>query len=276
MATQVLERRADMTRPYFPWISWGAIFGGLATGMATFILLAMLGLAAGFTAVDPGAAEPVGAAPAITGIWTGISLLLAAFVGGYVASRMSGMSRRTDGILHGFVAWGVITLTAVYLVTTSVGALLGGTFNLLGQGAQALGQAAGAAGGAVTGPGAQNQLQSLITGSPEGAQVSPEAMGSLHQQLADGNRQGAIQVMVNQMGFTQERAETMVDQAMPLYGAVQQAPQQGEEVAQTAVSGLTAASWWLFGGLLVSLVLGMVGGWVGAKATVGRRSVMAH
>ncbi len=266
MATQTIERRADFTRPHFPFISWGAIFGGLAAGLSTFILLAMLGLAVGITAIDPQATEPVGRVPAITGIWTGISMILAAFVGGYIASRMSGMSRRTDGLFHGFVAWGAITLAMIYLVTTSVGALLGGTFNILGQGLQAV--------GTVTGAAAEGQdLGALITGTP-GVEVSPEALGTLQEQLGAGDREGAIGTMVA-MGFTRERAEPLVDQGMALIGATQQI--EGQEVAAAAVEGLTRAAWFIFAGLLLSMALGIVGGWAGAQSSVKRRGpAIAH
>jgi hypothetical protein len=266
MAT-IVDRRTDFTRPHFPWISWGAIFGGLAAGLATFILLAMLGLAVGITAIDPQATEPVGRVPAITGIWTGISMILAAFVGGYVAARMSGMSRRSDGLFHGFVAWGVITLAMIYLVTTSVGALLGGTLNILGQGMQAV--------GAVTGAAADGQqLETMITGSP-GVEVTPEALSSLQQQLSAGDREGAINTMVTEMGFTRDRAEPIVDQGMALLGAAQQV--EGQEVAAAAVEGLSRAAWFIFAGLFLSLLLGVAGGWVGAQSTVKRRGpAIAH
>src|SRR5512145_1445748 len=37
-------------------------------------------------------------------------MLIAAFVGGYVAARSAGLRRSTDGILHGVVWWGVTVL----------------------------------------------------------------------------------------------------------------------------------------------------------------------
>jgi hypothetical protein len=244
--------------------------------MATFILLAMLGLAAGFTAIDPQAAEPVGQVPMLTGIWTGISMIIAAFVGGYVAASISGLSRRTDGIFHGFVVWGVSTLLFFYLITTSLGALLGGAFSVLGQGTQALtGVVGGAAGQAAESPGIMGQLESLITGTPEGAEITTESLNNLQQQLSAGDREGAMNVMVNEMGFAPERAETLVDQAMSLTATAQQLP-SGEEVASTAVSGLTRASWFLFGGLLLSMILGIAGGMAGSLRVVKRRIPLAH
>lgn len=267
MAVETYETRSTTGRVKVPWISWGAIFGGLASGMATFLLLALLGLAAGITAIDPQAAEPVGQVPMLAGIWTGISMLLSAFVGGFVAARISGLSRRSDGIFHGFVTWGVSTLLFAFLVTTSVGNLLGGVFNVLGQGLQA-----GA--GAVAGQG-QGGLESLIGGSAGGADISRQSLDNLQQQLSAGNRQGAIDVMVNEMGFSPDRAATVADQAMQLQGVAQQLP-SGQEVASAAVSGLTAASWWLFAGILLSLILGVFGGATGARGAAKRRTALVH
>jgi hypothetical protein len=268
MATTVMETRAGETgigragTIRMPYISWGAVFGGLAAGMATFFLLALFGMATGFTAIDPQAAEPVGRVPTFAGIWTGFSMLAGAFIGAYVAARMSGMSRRTDGILHGFVAWGVSTLFFVYLVTTGIGALMGGTFAVLGQGVQA-------AGGVATSPTAQQQLEQLITGSP-GVQISGESLSNLQQQMQAGNREGAIGVLVGEMGFTRDRAEVVVDQGMAIMGTAQQV--EGQEVAATAVEGLSRASWFLFAGVLLSLVVALGGGYLGAKAIVARRT----
>jgi hypothetical protein len=271
METRAGETRAGLTRPRMPYISWGAVFGGLAAGMATFFLLALFGIAAGFTAIDPTAAEPVGRVPTFAGIWTGFSMLLGAFVGAYVAARMSGMSRRSDGLLHGFVAWGVSTLFFVYLVTTGIGALLGGTFAVLGQGVQA---AAGAAGGVATSPTAQQQMEQLITGSP-GAQITGESLSNLQQQMSAGNREGAIGVLVGEMGFTRDRAEVVVDQGMAIMGTAQQV--EGQEVAATAVEGLSRATWFLFAGVLLSLAVALGGGYLGAKAIVARRTPLhAH
>jgi hypothetical protein len=268
MAVQTIETEYTQRKNVFPWFSWSAIFGGLASGMATFILLALLGVAAGITAIDPQSAEPVGSVPLMAGIWTGISMLLSAFVGGYVAARLSGLSRRTDGLLHGFVVWGVNTLFFVFLVTTSVGSLLGGVFNVAGQSIRGI---AGAAGEAATSQQGQSPLQALLGG----ANVDQQSLSALQDRISAGDRQGAVDVMVNQMGMDTGRANTVADQAMKAQGALQQLP-PGEDIASAAVSGLTRASWWLFAGTLLSMILGVVGGFVGAKAVGKRRHILAH
>ncbi|HEY3308977.1 MAG TPA: hypothetical protein VGJ93_11030 [Desulfuromonadaceae bacterium] len=273
MESKTFEGRTYERKAYFPWISWGAIFGGLASGMGTYIMLALLGLAAGMTAINPQSAEPLGKVPLITGIWTSISLILAAFMGGYVAARMSGLSRLADGILHGLVAWGASTLVFAFLITTSIGAVLGGAFSLVGQGAKTIaGGAAVTAGGVAGSPSSQNQLESLIKGSGGGGEINRQSLANLQERLSSGDREGAVNVLVSQMGFSQERATQVVNQGIGLVGSAQNLPQQARDTATTAVSGLSKISWGLFVGVLLSMGLGVAGGVVGSKATVKRRN----
>lgn len=112
-------------------LSWGAIFASLAVGIGINTLLMMVGVAAGLTATQAtGAVEGISI---VTGIWTALSMLISAFIGGYVAAKLSGLKRRTDGILHGLVAWGATLLTFAFLATTATGNILGSAFTVLGQ-----------------------------------------------------------------------------------------------------------------------------------------------
>lgn len=255
----VIESR-PARRPYFSAIRWGAVIAGVVSGTASYLLLALLGVAVGLTAVEPQSAEPVGAVPLGAGIWTGISMLVGAFIGGYVAGNMSGLSRLTDGMLHGFVSWGATTLLYAFIAVSALGAVLGGTFSVLSATVQGAAQAAP--------EGAQqnvmNRLSGIITGSG-GGQVSAETLSSLNQALSAGDRDRAVNIMVNNMGFTPERAQQAVDQAMPLFSG-----QGVRGAAEQATGALTAASWWLFIGLLLSLALGIAGGAAGVRATTNR------
>lgn len=251
-----------------PMIRWSAVFAGSVAGLASYLLLALFGVAVGLTAIEPQAAEPVGRVPMVAGIWSGISLLVAAFIGGYVAARMSGLERRGDGLLHGFVAWGFITLVLTWAATTAVGSILGGTFSLLGQGMSGVAQQAVQPGAG----GVAQQLESMITGAG-GASVTPDAMSALQDRLRAGDRNGAVNVMVNQMGFTQDRAVSVVDQAMPLFGP--QGEQNIREAASQAVGTMTTISWWLLGAMILGLLLGLWGGMLGAR-TISERTSEDH
>jgi hypothetical protein len=270
METQTFETRPAQRSTRFPAISWGAIFAGLASGFAVQLLLILFGLAAGLSAVDPQSAG-AGRIPLMAGIWTGISLILSAFTGGFVAAMMSGFSRLADGLLHGMVAWGISTVLFAYALTTSVGSLIGGAFGIAGQSARAV------AGGVAGSPAARNQLLNLLKGSAGGeGEISQKSLTALQKRLAAGDRDGAVDVMVSRMGFSQKRAEQVVDRGEALFGSGQNMPQQARGAAASAVSGLSKASWGLFIALLLSMILGITGGALGSRTAVKRRHPLAH
>jgi len=258
MDVQTVEAQPSR-RPYFSAIRWGAISAGVVSGSASYLLLTLLGVAVGLTAVDPQAAEPVGAVPIGTGIWTGVSLLVGAFIGGYVAAHMSGLARLTDGMLHGFVSWGATTLLYLFLATTALSNALGGVFQIIGQGLQIAAPVAQQAAGQ---PNVQDTLSALITG---GGQQPPsaEALKSVQQALSAGDREAAINTMVNEMGMQRDNATQVVDRVMPLFA-------EPEQAAAQAADTLAVTSWWLFFGLLLSLALGVAGGATGVRAAGNR------
>lgn len=260
-----LDSREVERKPYFSPIRWTAIFAGLAGGLASYMLLSLLGVAVGLTAVDPQSSDPVGSVPVATGIWTGISMLVGAFIGGYLSGRMSGLFRRADGMLHGFVAWGSTTLLFAVLTTTALGAALGGTFRILGE---AITTGAQATATAAPNQDLTSRLSSVITGSTQ-ANVTPESLATVRQQLAANDREAAVSTMVNDMGFTQERANQIVNQLQPLFGP--QGEQNVRNATEQATNALSAASWWLFAGLVLSLGLGLLGGQMGARASGSRQ-----
>ena len=266
MDVRAVENTAVSRRPYFSAIRWGAVFAGVVSGTASYLLLALLGVAVGLTAVDPTSQEPVGAVPLATGIWTGISMLVGAFIGGYVAGHMSGLARSMDGMLHGFVSWGATTLLYVVLATTALGAVLGGTFRIVSQTVQA---AAPVAQEAASGQQSiLNQLSSIVSGA--GGQVSAETLNSLQSALSSGDREQAISIMVDEMGFERGTAEQIVSRIAPVFSQ-----QNLEQSAAQATDVLSTTSWWLFIGLLLSLALGIAGGATGVRAN-GKRLVGDH
>jgi hypothetical protein len=51
-------------------------------------------------------------------VWAGIALILAAFVGGYIAAIASRSLTVEDGLLHGLLAWATACFTAAILACT--------------------------------------------------------------------------------------------------------------------------------------------------------------
>ena len=109
-------------------MKWSGIFSGWVVGLATQMMLTLLGLAIGAWSFDLRDSQPMAGIPLGTGIWTGVSMLISAFVGGYVAARTAGVSTRMDGLYHGATVWGVNWLVFAWLTTTALSFMIGGLF----------------------------------------------------------------------------------------------------------------------------------------------------
>jgi hypothetical protein len=121
-------------------VSWGAIFAGAVVALMLQLTLVMLGLGIGLYAFDPGEGPTAGLGIGAL-IWWVLSAIVALFFGGWVASRLSGLQTRTAGLLHGLCTWGLASLVTVFMMTTTLGSLLGGGLSLI----QGMGTVAGQA-----------------------------------------------------------------------------------------------------------------------------------
>jgi hypothetical protein len=239
-------------RPLFPEIRWGAVLAGVAVGVSVQLVLTLLGIATGLSATEVAQGETVGTGPLL---WAGVSMLIAAFVGGYVAARMTGLKRKVDGVMHGVVSWAVTTLLFATLATSAGGSMLSGIFSAVTPTSQA---SAGAPGGG-QGGGLLGLLQSQL-----GINASPGAMKTLQEHIQAGRRNDAVQHMMGAMGVDKERAETIVDQGLILSGSPEQASPQSRAAADRAVSVASTAAWTAFLAVALSLALAIVGGTMGA------------
>src|SRR5690554_4515506 len=247
----------------FPAIAWSSIIGGLVVGLATHMLMMLLGVAAGMTAVEF-TASGLGAqnVPEWSAAWNGLSMLLAAFVGGYVAARMSGLRRKADGVLHGFVAWGATTLLYAILSISAMGALFGGIFSTVAN----VGSSAAGVAAQTEGPVLQQRLQALIG---ENTNINTEAittenMNQLQAQLDAGDRAGATNTLVQTFGVEAQRAEGVVDGLMAITEPHAVSPEAQASINQ-GVDVAATATWSLFIAIALSLIVALGGGLLGAK-----------
>lgn len=241
----------NMRRPMFPAIRWGAVLAGVAVGVSVQLVLTLLGIATGLSTTDVTEGESVGTGPLI---WAGFSMLIAAFVGGYVAARMSGLKRKADGVLHGAVSWAVTTIMFAVLATSIGGTLVSGVFNNMSQLARASASAAG-----------ESPLAALMRA--QGVKVDAESMMQLQQLLQTGQRDQAVQLVTSKMGVEQGRAETIVDQALIVSGSPQAASPQGRQTAESTVQAAGAAAWVVFLAVALALAIGIGGGALGAAGS---------
>ena len=131
-------------------MSWGAALAGVAVVLFIQLMLSLLGVGIGLANVNPATGDNPSLATFGTnaGIFGAVSVIVATFLGAWASGRLSGSPSRTDGMLHGVVTWSVATLLFIYLLTTTLGSLVGGTFGMLGSTVQSIAQGAqGAAGG---------------------------------------------------------------------------------------------------------------------------------
>jgi hypothetical protein len=126
---EVIVERAPVTFEGMR-VSWGGVWAGVLVVLGTLLLLTTLGMAIGFSAdarnVEP---EKIGSGAVI---WARASLLIALFIGGMAATRMSMVWDRFTGLAQGALVWVVSLLVVLYLSASGVGlvvssALINGT-----------------------------------------------------------------------------------------------------------------------------------------------------
>jgi hypothetical protein len=115
-------------------ISWGAILAGAVLALVIQLALSLLGIGIGLGTIDPLTEQnPMAGIGVGAAIWWVVSMLVSLYLGATVASRLAGMPRPTDGMLHGLLTWSVVTLLTFYLLTTAVGRIIGGVTGVAGR-----------------------------------------------------------------------------------------------------------------------------------------------
>jgi hypothetical protein len=265
-------------------ISWGAVLAGVVVALVTQLILNLLGIGIGAATIDPmaGAGEnPSASTFSIgAGIWFAVAGILASLAGGYAAGRLAGKPKESTAGWHGLTAWALTTLVIFYLLTTTVGGLLGGAYrtvtSALGNVTQAVGSTARTA-AQVAAPnlsGVTDPFSSIeqsvrgATGGNDPAALRDAAVAAVraavtgNQQQAQEARERAAQAIARAQNVPVEQARTQVQQYEQQYRqSVDQAKQQATVAADTAASAVSRGA--LFGAL--GLILGAIAAWFGGR-----------
>lgn len=236
-------------RILIPTLRWGAILAGVAAGLSTQLLLAMLGLASGLSLANVSEGVTPGSG---TLLWSILSLLIAALVGSYVAGRVSGLSRKVDGMLHGVVTWSVSTLLFIMMATSVGGTLLSGIFYDIGQGSAAINQAPSSIGFV-------GMLNRQI-----GSNLNPQDFRILQEDILNGKRDAAISFLTSRSGLKTDRAVNIVDQALILSGQSQLASSEARANTERSIKAVSLVAWSVFLATALSLIASIFGGLIGA------------
>ncbi len=169
IAYPTLLRGADGMR-----VSWGGVWGGVLVAVGLLLLLAALGVAVGISATDPAQTDPAKLGTG-AGIWAGVSLLVALFVGGLVSTRIGAIFDGTTGFFEGALVWVVSILLMGYLAASGVGSLAGGAFSMIGGAQQAVGSVLGTTDPQQIKEQAQQKAQDMKQSLPQLRQRAQEA-----------------------------------------------------------------------------------------------------
>jgi hypothetical protein len=245
--------RADGMR-----VSWGGIFGGVLVAVGFLLLMTALGLAVGISAAQPGETE-ASALGTGAGIWAGVSLLIALFIGGMVSTRIGAIFDGTTGFFEGALVWVVSVLLMLYFASSGIGMLAGGAFKMIGGAAQAVSsvmQPSGDMSGSV------DQIVQRLK-DPQTAQQIASATGMEASEVQASLGETAQRVENNRNNPTQAAAEAKqgVAQLMEKAKSSGALQQKAEEVKPQA----TQAAWITFGALLLSLLAAVLGAMAGRR-----------
>ena len=269
-------------------VSWGAVFAGVAIALAAQFLLNLLGVGIGAAVLDPTTSDnPAASSFSIGGgIWFVLAGIIAAFLGGYVSSRLSGRPSNSTGGYHGLTTWAVTTLVVLYLLTTSVGALIGGAFSGLTSIVGGVGQTAATAAATAapalansTNPtaGIEQQIRSTTGNDPQALQTaavsSVQALVTGDQAKAEEARTRAADAVAKAQGIPVDQARTLVEQYEQSYREnIEAAKQQALEAAQTATAVVSAGA--ILG--FIALALGALAGWFGGSYGTKRNVIVSE
>ena len=112
-------------------IRWSAVIAGLFIAVGTQVLLGLLGAAIGLTAIDASDARPLAGLGLGAGIYMAVASLVALFVGGYAAAKLSGSIRRVDGVLSGVLTWATSLVVTLFLLGGLAGGAAGAFSNMV-------------------------------------------------------------------------------------------------------------------------------------------------
>lgn len=258
-------------------ISWSAVLAGVVVSLVTQLILNLLGIGLGAATIDPtaGAVDnpSVSSFSIGAGLWWAMSGIIAAGAGGYTAGRLAGRPKESTAGWHGLTAWAFTTLLVFYLLTSTLGGIIGGAYRTI---AGAAGTVATTAGGAVQTAAMKAadpfaSIEQSVRGNSGGndpAALRDTAVTALRAAFAGDQaqvqqaRDRAAQAIAQAQNIPVDQARSQVQQYERQYReAIDAARLRATEAADVAATTVSTGA--LFGA--VALILGAIAAWFAGR-----------
>ena len=244
-----LQPLADAQSSAGSAVSWGAVLAGAVAAAALSLILIILGVGFGMSSISVWSGQGISAMTlGITTIaWLAFTQIIAYGMGGYLAGRLrtKWVSAHSDEVYfrdtaHGFLTWALASLLCATLLTSAIGAIVGGAAKA---GSTPVG---GAASAAITGAASNMELSNM--GSQSAAMSS--ANNPLNYLVStlfrkDGAGDVATNTNENIAGATSSEVETSGN-FTPLAANMSDAPfgtnSQTAEVASIFLNNISTAT----------------------------------
>jgi hypothetical protein len=256
--SHTLELEPAVTNTHHHLLCWKSVIGGLLISIMAYMVLAALGAGvAGLTAENLINHEEGGSALATaTGLWLGLSAVIALFCGSYFSLRISRFVTTKVGAAHGFVIASVFFILMVW----GAGGMLANVARGMGSIAQ---QDAHGISALSANPVIQDKIYSTL-GTTNLKSPPQEVAQGLAARLLAGETDSAKSYYAYQTGLPQAEADAKVNQ---LKGDLDNAV---KITAERTARVIADTGWSLFVTFLVGLIAAVIGGRVGAHANVER------
>ncbi len=106
----------------FDLVRWGPVLAGVFSALSATAVLSVLGLAIGFSRIDPD--DTLGSFGLGAGVWGVATALISFFVGGWISGRTTAVVDNFTRIFQGAMVWIVTVPLLLYVVAGGAGDLL--------------------------------------------------------------------------------------------------------------------------------------------------------
>lgn len=271
-------------------VSWAAVFGGTLIMLITLMLLSLLGIGIGIGSINPAEeARPLQGIGTGALIWWVISNILAVFAGAYTASKLTNLSYKYSGILHGILTWSLYTVISFVIMTSTVGAIISGVGGAVSKSISAVGK--GVSGmtdlaDQVDGERINKLIQQALTkdnpgmaSESEGQEFDIDIMAVAQEVFIDNgqistniDRAEVEEAVARHSTLSEADARQAADVIVQEYEKLQpqlvELKQKAEEAGQEVAGAVSKAAIWAFVALVLGVLTAAFGGYLGKPSVV--------